>query len=202
MDRAMSVNQRTLKMELELIRYDTMNSWNRAKAPAYNLKIHKVIPAELQNRVYELMACEDFYGDINMRISDFSDDQYYCWQAGFNGRSGGYLVLYKGGTRVKYKSLCTACGQRNVRSIDETSGSKRCGKCLRDTRVDRLLYDTYPYAGQDIPTEDVPEDVLKAFKQLAEDIVNDTIHKAKKCRVEEETYLVEKTRKVIVYETE
>jgi len=189
-------------MELELIRYDTMNSWNRAKAPAYNLKVYRVIPSELRSKVYELIKCEDFYADIEMMLQDFAILHNHCWQAAFNGRSGGYLVLYKGGTRVKYKSLCTACGQRNVRSIDETNGSKRCGKCLRDTRVDQIGYTIHTFPGQDIPTEDVPEDVLKAFKQLAEDIVNDTIHKAKTNTVKEETYTVEKTRKVIVYETE
>ena len=83
--------------DLKRIRYNTMNSWNRSTAPAYNLKINRVIRPELQNKVFEMMDCEGFYDDINMLISDFDREQDYQWQAGFNGRSGGYLVLYHGG---------------------------------------------------------------------------------------------------------
>jgi len=83
--------------DLKRIRYNTMNSWNRSTAPAYNLKINRVIRPELQNKVFDLMDCEGFYDDINMLIHDFDLEQGYQWQAGFNGRSGGYLVLYRGG---------------------------------------------------------------------------------------------------------
>lgn len=31
-------------------RYDTMNSWNRATSYANNVKIHRVIPNELQDK--------------------------------------------------------------------------------------------------------------------------------------------------------
>jgi hypothetical protein len=76
-----------------------MNSWNLSKAPAYNLKVYNVIDNKLQNKVFELMDTENFYDDINLLIADFDRENGYLWQAGFNGRSGGYLVLYKGGKR-------------------------------------------------------------------------------------------------------
>lgn len=82
---------------MERIRYWTMNSWNRVTAPAYNLKVYNVIPLELQDKVYELMDIEDFYFVINHLIEQFNFNNGYEWQAGFNGRSGGYLVLYIGG---------------------------------------------------------------------------------------------------------
>lgn len=84
---------------LQRIRYYTMNSWNRSESLAYNLKIYNVIDQELQDNAYELLNCEDFYDEINYMIHDFDYDHNYEWQAGFNGRSGGYLVLYKGGKR-------------------------------------------------------------------------------------------------------
>ena len=44
------------------------------------------------------MEAEDFYCfAINSLITSFDRKHDYLWQAGFNGRSGGYLVLYKGG---------------------------------------------------------------------------------------------------------
>jgi hypothetical protein len=84
---------------LKRIRYNTMNSWNNATSLAYNLKIHNVIDNKLQDKVYELMELPEFYEDINLLISDFDNEFNHEWQAGFNGRSGGYLVLYKGGIK-------------------------------------------------------------------------------------------------------
>jgi len=86
---------------LKRTRYYTMNSWNLSTAPAYNLKVYNVISNELQDKVYELMNCENFYDEINLLKNDFDAEHNYKWQAGFNGRSGGYLVLYRGG---KYES--------------------------------------------------------------------------------------------------
>lgn len=75
-------------------RYYTMNSWNLSTSLAYNLKVYNVIDNELQNKVYELMDTDGFYDDINYLISDFNYEFKDQWRAGFNGRSGGYLVLY------------------------------------------------------------------------------------------------------------
>jgi len=86
-------------MNLKRIRYYTMNSWNQSKSLAYNLKVYNVIPEKYQNKVYELMEVDGFYDDINELISDFDYSFDFEWQAGFNGRSGGYLVLYCGGKK-------------------------------------------------------------------------------------------------------
>lgn len=82
---------------LKRIRYWTMNSWNGVESLAYNLKVYNVIDYKLQDKVFELMEAEDFYDEINELIWCFDVSNNYEWQAGFNGRSGGYLVLYKGG---------------------------------------------------------------------------------------------------------
>lgn len=84
---------------LKRIKYWTMNSWNGSESLAYNLKVYNVIDRKLQDKVYEMMNVDGFYDEINWLIQDFEYDHDYEWQAGFNGRSGGYLVLYKGGKR-------------------------------------------------------------------------------------------------------
>ena len=85
---------------LQRTRYYTMNSWNLSKSLAYNLKIYNVINNDLQNACYDLMNVDFFYEDyINPLIEDFESKYNYEWQAGFNGRSGGYLVLYIGGIK-------------------------------------------------------------------------------------------------------
>lgn len=146
--------------KLALIRYNTMNSWNQSTAPAYNLKVYNVIPNDLQDKVYELLDCEDFYDSINFCIYLFNLDNNHNWQAGFNGRSGGYLVLYQGG--------------------------------MKDGKP-------YCYPGRGTETEDVPDDVLLRFAQLANDIVATTIDMARNATIKDEQYTVTKTRKVIQY---
>lgn len=85
---------------LSRTRYYTMNSWNGSTSLAYNLKIYNVIDRELQDACYELLDVDYFYEDyINPLIHEFDRKYNYEWQAGFNGRSGGYLVLYIGGIK-------------------------------------------------------------------------------------------------------
>lgn len=84
---------------MKRIKYWTQNSWNRSQSLAYNMKVYNVIPKEFRDRVYELMQYEGFYAPGNMLINEFDKKNNYEWQAGFNGRSGGYLVLYRGGKR-------------------------------------------------------------------------------------------------------
>ena len=91
---------------LKRTRYWTMNSWNGSKSLAYNLKVYNVVDEELQNKVYDLMNTEDFYDEINFMIGDFDFSYNYEWQAGFNSRSGGYLVLYKGGRNENGTFYC------------------------------------------------------------------------------------------------
>lgn len=85
---------------LKRIRYYTMNSWNLSKSLAYNLKVYNVIDRKLQSKVYDLLSVDEVYQDyINPLIYEFDRKYSYEWQAGFNGRSGGYLVLYRGGIK-------------------------------------------------------------------------------------------------------
>lgn len=84
---------------LKRIYYDTMNSWNNQKSLAYNLKVYNVIRPELRGRAYEILADENLadevFREISFLIDDFTADTGHEYTAGFNGRSGGYIVLYK-----------------------------------------------------------------------------------------------------------
>ena len=145
---------------LKRTRYWTMNRRNQSTTPAYNLKVCNVIDCGLQNKVFELMECDDFYDEINNLVACFNLKYDFVWQAGFNGRSDGYLILLNGG--------------RN-----------KSGRIF-----------TQP--GQGIEEGDAPANVLRAFRKLAVDIVKTTEYTAKNCKIEEETYQTEETRKVIV----
>jgi hypothetical protein len=85
----------------QLIEYYAMNSWNCAKNPAIKMKLYTLpIPKKLDDNCYELIQSESFHDRLNWAISDFEEDNA-DYTAGFNGRSGGYLVLYpKKGTII------------------------------------------------------------------------------------------------------
>jgi len=98
------VNTRSRKAMVEFLtghfRYDTMNSCNDSTSYAHNMKIHNLpLSKEEKDRLYDLFDCEGVYDDINELMRDFDREHRYGWQVGFNGRNGGYLVLYQGGLR-------------------------------------------------------------------------------------------------------
>lgn len=126
---------------LKSTRYYTMNSWNKSTAPAYNLKVYNVIDDELQDKVLQLLDSDELWKEIDQFMTDFACSYDYQWQAGINGRSGGYLVLYKGGIHSN-KIYCSP------------------GKTIAD--------------------DEVPVNVLKAFRQLAINIVKATENLARR----------------------
>lgn len=82
---------------LKRITYYTMNSWNQQSAPAYNMKVYNIVSdSNLRSKIYDLMDTHEFWDNINQCIYDFDSEMSdFGYTAGFNGRSGGYLVLYK-----------------------------------------------------------------------------------------------------------
>ena len=72
--------------------YDTMNSWNNLKSIANNVKIHKL---KLEGNEWEALAAlqRDNYFEVNSMIEDW-EHEHKGYEVNFNGRSGGYLVLY------------------------------------------------------------------------------------------------------------
>lgn len=104
-------------------RYHTMNSWNRATSYSRNIKLRNVrFPDEaVSNRGWALVCSSaEWWEEAGLAeaVADFNRRWDYRWQLGTNGRSGGYLVLYQGGTEpTGYQSYCTACGQRNYAHV-------------------------------------------------------------------------------------
>ena len=71
--------------------YDTMNSWNGLKSIANNVKIYNLnLDGDAWNALRYLE--DDEYFNINSMIEDW-EAEHPGYEVGFNGRSGGYLVL-------------------------------------------------------------------------------------------------------------
>lgn len=192
-------------------RYFTMNSWNRSTTYANNMKIYNLtLPEATKDKLYAMLDIEDVWFRLNLLKEGFASAHNYEWQAGWNGRSSGYLVLYSGGRKkLDYKSRCTNCGQLNYKTVEEDGC--RCGRCGKDTRVNLThpFYQSYTTPGQSIDEgEDFEEwnldelrervELVMDFDRLCDDIVAEAAYMADGCDIEEETYCVEQTRKVLV----
>ena len=103
-------------------RYNTANSWNRSSSYANNIKLYNLgLPKETEDKLWDMLDCQEIYDRFSELINDFGLKHNWRWQAGFNGRNSGYLVLYQGEAKPsEYKSFCTACGQKNYKTVEET----------------------------------------------------------------------------------
>lgn len=191
-------------------RYDTMRSWNRSTSYACNMKLYNLgLDRETVDKLWDMIQVPDFYDQLNELIEDFNRQHDYQWQAAWNGRSGGYLVLYQGGTEPSgYRSYCTHCGQKNYTSVAKTG--TRCGVCNKETRVDYMnppmRIFAYPGRGVDMD-EDYEEwpiyelqqrtELVQEFDQLADDIVAEALYIAQNHSVEEQVIYMPTTRLVL-----
>lgn len=180
-------------------RYNTMNSWNLSTAPAYNLKVYNVIDNDLQDKVYEMIQVDDFYDGISDMIYDFNIKHNYEYQAGFNGRSNGYLVLYNGGKKTAYYTKKDFDKKNNYGGrvyISDTYGWKNYEEAKELNLVDReITTSVYIQPGLGIKEDETPSKVLRSFRKLAVDIVKYAEYLAKNSSVVDEEYTA--TRKVL-----
>ena len=191
-------------------RYNTMNSWNRSTTYACNMKLYKLgLDQETEDKLWDMIQVPEFYERLNERIEDFNRQHNYLWQAGWNGRSGGYLVLYQGGTKPSgYRSYCTKCGQKNYTSVAETGNW--CGVCNEEARVDYIKppMQIFPFPGRDVDMDEDFEDwslyelqqrteLVQEFDRLADDIVAEALYIAQNHSVEERTVYMPTTELVL-----
>ena len=187
-------------------RYNTMNSWNRSTSYACNMKLYKLgLDRGTEDKLWDIIQVPEFYE----RIEDFNWQHNYLWQAGWNGRSGGYLVLYQGGTKPSgYRSYCTKCGQKNYTSIAETGNW--CGVCNEEARVDYIKppMQIFSFPGRDVDMDEDFEDwslyelqqrteLVQEFDRLADDIVAEALYIAQNHSVEERTVYMPTTELVL-----
>ena len=188
-------------------KYWTMNSWNRNESYANNMKVYNLgLPREQEDKLWDMLSCEDAYWTIESLIEDFNYEHDFKYQAGFNGRSGGYLVLYNGGQKdSEYKSFCTSCGQQNYSTVEETGC--RCGRCGQETRVNYKVAPKLTYTtGKGVDTDEDFEfwsdeqlrercELVEDFDRLCDYIVVEAARLADEAEVVEEIDYVPTTRR-------
>ena len=108
----------------EHYRYSTLNSWNGCHSYAHNVKISRLnLPREVCDACYDMLEIDEAFEETRALIWNFELRHDWRWQIGFNGRSGGYLVLYQGGREVtngKARTYSTGKGtHQNPDELDE-----------------------------------------------------------------------------------
>lgn len=207
------VDLRSRKAMVEFLtnhfRYCTMNSWNGNSSYANNVKYYNLdLTNEQASKFFEMLNMEDseFYECyMEPLIEGFREETGYT--VGVNGRSGGYLVVYKfEWETLDYKSRCTSCHQLSY--ADAKEGDCKCGKCGKDTRVNltrplRRMRTLMGGIDQDEDFEDWSLDsirervkMVQRFDELCDDIRNELVYYLDSHNVVEEEYSVTKTRKV------
>lgn len=90
------VNKSSFKDMFEFLtkhfEYDTMNSWNGQRSIANKVKLYCLDLRNDWTDVHKALEDDDWC-IVNMMLKEFEETHRGC-SLGFNGRSGGYLVLY------------------------------------------------------------------------------------------------------------
>ena len=193
-------------------RYHTMNSWNRSTSYANNIKLYNIDkPADIDSDTWwEMLCITDWQEKLRDLLEDFGRNHNWLWQAGINGRSGGYVVLYQGGIKPSgYKSYCTHCSQKNYQAVPEGQ-TGIYGKCDAKERVNfkQTHMQVFTWPGKDV---DMGEDfhnwglfelkqrveLVQELDRLCDSIVETFIDICRSYRIVEEKILVPKTVKIL-----
>ncbi|RLC88981.1 MAG: hypothetical protein DRJ03_00025 [Chloroflexi bacterium] len=96
-----SSRQAMIEFLSDHFRYDTMNSWNRSTSYAHCIKIHHDLglPDNIKDVKWDMVFNNGWTDHLRDLLDQFDEHHDHNWQVGTNGRSGGYLVLYQGGTK-------------------------------------------------------------------------------------------------------
>jgi hypothetical protein len=193
-------------------RYHTMSRWNRSTSYANCIKLHQVSkPSDINEDIWwQMLGLSDWQTTLNDLLEDFGKAHNWQWQAGINGRSGGYVVLYRGGIKPSgYKSYCTQCGQKNYQAVPEGEAGL-CGRCHAEARInfEEPHMQIFTYPGKNVDMDETFSDwslsqlqerveLVQSFDRLCNDIVETYLHLCTHYRITEEEILVPKTVKIL-----
>lgn len=112
--------------------YSTMNSWNGMKSVAHNVKLYNLKLDGDWTVALQFLTDEMDSGCLQMFIDD--EIRFFCqdnpgYRVGFNGRSGGYLVLYNSDN---YRTVLPDCVDQYDTYEDFKADCKDYGYRIQD----------------------------------------------------------------------
>lgn len=190
-------------------RYSTMNSWNRSTSYANCVKIHRLdlTSAQLEN-AWQLLDVHEVYATINALIQEWGDVHGWQWSVGFNGRSNGYLVLYRGGLDYKnaHTAQCNQCGKLTWHKENVPCTNPGCDGTITMLDRPRPQVLTYPGRGTDEEEDFLDWDVsrlrdrvrlVQEFDRLCDQTVEMFAYYCDHYKIEEQEILVPRMIKVL-----
>lgn len=159
----------------EHLTYDTMNSWNRSTSYANNVKIYNLgLDEDIEEKLYKYVdeEVEIYELDYILREMKESFAREWGYYPGFNGRSGGYIVLY---------NTCLVDGKR------ETYPGRPFPTVLDDNYEDIILSEL---------REEV--ELVQAFDKWVDELLQKIVDYLSTIEIIEETYTIERTRLIAV----
>ena len=153
--------------------YFTMNSWNLEKSIANNVKVYNL---GLDYKILDLLQCDNYF-TINSIIEDWETENK-GYKVGFNGRSGGYIVLYND---KNYSSVldCIIEDSENYEEFKEQL--KENGLYLKEYQEDLIRQ----------------VDIVQSFDKLCDELLETCKNMLENCTIEEKEITVTKTEKAI-----
>lgn len=158
--------------------YYTMNSWNRLNSIANNVKVYNLNLKGDEYKLLEILEL-DRYFTINSMIEDW-ECEHKGYKVGFNGRSGGYLVLY-----------------------NDDNNSNILDTYIIDTEnyeefKEELKY--YSYTLKDYKSKLISQvEIVQCFDKLCDDLVTQCQYMLDNCDIDEEENTYTKTEKVLIW---
>ena len=160
-------------------RYFLMNSWNRLKTFAQNIKIYNLgVDREVSDKLFDLLDVDSpdvkFIFEDNIEVFNKENPGYTIYT---NGRSGGYLIL--------------ASSQNDRRKLSNMADAVNNYDTLDDLKED--------YDFEEFRT--LAETIMN-FDRACDNIIQAVVSLAENCEIVEEEYMVLKTRKVLKFPNE
>jgi hypothetical protein len=206
------VDMRTRKAMVSYLtghfRYDTMNGCNASTSYAAKVKVYTFVPRDLMDNAYEIIGVDGALDSITDIMNEWDEEQGYSFQTGFNGWSGGYIVMYVGGRKPsEFKRVCLDCHQKNY-----DGNAIKCGRCGSSNMLDYNSFETYSFPGKSIDQGETFEDtdewpmgtlrervkLVLSFDAMIERCKEEFIDICRNFKVEERKVMVERTVNVLV----
>lgn len=185
-DFSFKVNKNSCKDMWEFLRYHyhyyTMNSWNNLRSIANNVKLYNLGLSGDYWKLLEIFEVDHYFTINNMIKMWEIEEVNNGYKVGFNGRSGGYLVL---------------CNENNNGSVLDS--------CIYNDTYEDFKSEVQSYYGslknyKDRLLEQV--ELVQRFDLLCNNLVRECQHMLDNAIIEEEEILVPKTIKTIKYKDE
>jgi hypothetical protein len=190
-------------------RYNTMNSWNRTTSYANCVKIHRLDLTQAQmDKAWSMLDMTEVFDALRDILTAWGIAHEWQFQVAFNGRSGGYLVLYQGALDYQNAKTaeCDVCRKLTWHKTNVPCTTSGCPGTLAVLAKPRPQIVTYPGRGLDGDADfadwtlDQLQDrvrLVQDFDRLCDEVVAEFVRFCDGYTIEERHVMVPRTVKVL-----